>query len=60
MTCSSDDPICSRRELLMATYQVVPMTPRVGALEWVDNTIPLKAVIEKEASKRGLEAEFKL
>jgi DNA-dependent protein kinase catalytic subunit len=30
------------------SFTVIPMTPRVGLLEWVTNTIPLKAVLTSE------------
>lgn len=40
------------RDLLRArTFCVVPMTPRVGLLEWVKNTVPLKAVITSEMQR---------
>ncbi|XP_061175418.1 DNA-dependent protein kinase catalytic subunit-like [Saccostrea echinata] len=36
------DPACKQRNLKIKTYQVIPMTPRVGLIEWMNNTIPLK------------------
>jgi hypothetical protein len=33
------------------TYAVVPMTSKVGLLEWVNNTIPLKSVIGQQMAK---------
>lgn len=33
------------------TYTVVPMTSKVGLLEWVANTVPLKKVIRSEMKK---------
>ena len=36
------DPDCARRKLNLRTYQVMPMTDRIGMIEWVDNTIVLK------------------
>lgn len=33
--------------------QVVPMTTRVGMIEWLNNTMPLKEIIEKQLSKPG-------
>ncbi|XP_056017774.1 DNA-dependent protein kinase catalytic subunit-like isoform X2 [Ostrea edulis] len=36
------DPACKQRNLKIKTYQVIPMTPRVGFIEWMNNTIPLK------------------
>jgi DNA-dependent protein kinase catalytic subunit len=37
-----EDPACSQRGLSLKTYQVIPMTPRIGMIEWVQNTKPLK------------------
>eukprot|EP01130_Rhizamoeba_saxonica_P012697 TRINITY_DN5387_c0_g1_i1.p1 TRINITY_DN5387_c0_g1~~TRINITY_DN5387_c0_g1_i1.p1 ORF type:complete len:406 (+),score=94.50 TRINITY_DN5387_c0_g1_i1:34-1218(+) len=42
------DSQCRSRNLSIHTYEVVPMTNRVGILEWIDNTQPLKSVLEKE------------
>ncbi|XP_052262779.1 DNA-dependent protein kinase catalytic subunit-like isoform X1 [Dreissena polymorpha] len=39
------NPVCSARKLQLKTYQVIPMTTRVGLIEWMDNTIPLKDFI---------------
>jgi hypothetical protein len=39
------DSNCNRRELRIRTYQVFPLTTNLGMLEWVDNTVPLKALI---------------
>ncbi|XP_048248370.1 DNA-dependent protein kinase catalytic subunit-like [Haliotis rufescens] len=36
------DPACRQRKLKLKTYQVIPMTPRVGLIEWMNNTCPLK------------------
>ncbi|XP_074649158.1 DNA-dependent protein kinase catalytic subunit-like [Tubulanus polymorphus] len=37
----SRDWLCSKRKLQLKTYQVIPMTARVGLIEWVKNTKPL-------------------
>jgi DNA-dependent protein kinase catalytic subunit len=37
-----EDPACCQRGLSLTTYNVIPMTPRVGIIEWVQNTKPLK------------------
>ncbi|PVD38356.1 hypothetical protein C0Q70_00970 [Pomacea canaliculata] len=47
------DPVCKARRLVLKTYQVIPMNTRVGLIEWMSNTIPLKefllnAMTEKE------------
>lgn len=36
------DPACQSRDLNLKTFNVVPITNRLGSLEWVDNTEPLK------------------
>ena len=36
------------RSLRARTYTVIPMTSEVGILEWVGNTIPIKAVVSQE------------
>jgi DNA-dependent protein kinase catalytic subunit len=42
----AQDPDCSRRKLNLRTYQVMPMTDRIGMIEWVDNTIVLKDMMD--------------
>ncbi|XP_077979786.1 DNA-dependent protein kinase catalytic subunit-like [Glandiceps talaboti] len=42
----AQDPACSQRNLKLVTYQVIPMTPRIGLIEWVDNCVPVKSFIE--------------
>lgn len=32
----------------LKTFNVVPITNRLGSLEWVDNTEPLKVMINRE------------
>ncbi|KAK7113366.1 hypothetical protein V1264_012665 [Littorina saxatilis] len=36
------DASCRARNLKLKTYQVIPMNPRVGFIEWMNNTLPLK------------------
>jgi DNA-binding transcriptional regulator YhcF (GntR family) len=44
--CSADAEFFQAR-----TYSVVPMTSKVGLLEWVKDTVPLKFIIGKEMAK---------
>jgi len=44
----AEDPSCENRDLNLKTFKVVPITNRLGSLEWVDNTEPMKALISKE------------
>ncbi|XP_077348787.1 DNA-dependent protein kinase catalytic subunit isoform X2 [Lithobates pipiens] len=41
----SQDAACSQRYMQIKTYQVVPMTPRIGIIEWLENTCTLKDFI---------------
>lgn len=42
----------THHSLLQArTYTVVPMSSKVGILEWVKNTIPLKSILSQEMAK---------
>ena len=43
-----DDPTCQNRSLYIKTFKVVPITNRLGSLEWVDNTEPMKNLINRE------------
>ena len=47
----SDDCDFSREKLQALSFNVIPMTPRVGLLEWVTNTAPLKSVITSEMER---------
>ncbi|KAL9956083.1 hypothetical protein ACROYT_G037506 [Oculina patagonica] len=47
----ADDPACSQRGLRLRTYQVIPMTPRVGLIEWMNNTKPFKEVLQNAMTK---------
>ena len=48
----------SSRGLLLETYQVVPMSPKLGILEWREGTMSLKGLLEGEGldvSRSGAE-----
>jgi len=53
----ASDAQCSRRHLTLRTYQVIPMTGQVGMIEWIDNTKPLKGLIEDELSRESGKGE---
>ena len=40
-----DNPETRRRQLGIRTYKVIPLTPRDGLLEWVEQTIPLASYL---------------
>ncbi|XP_035828316.1 DNA-dependent protein kinase catalytic subunit [Aplysia californica] len=42
----TSDPNCRQRKLHLKTYQVIPMTPKVGLIEWMSNTCPLKEFLQ--------------
>ncbi|KAM4688942.1 DNA-dependent protein kinase catalytic subunit [Discoglossus pictus] len=41
----SQDAACSQRHMQLKTYQVIPMTTRIGLIEWLENTCTLKDFI---------------
>ena len=43
-----ENAYCQNRDLYIKTFNVVPITNRLGTLEWVDNTEPMKSIINKE------------
>uniref|UniRef100_H3B272 DNA-dependent protein kinase catalytic subunit n=1 Tax=Latimeria chalumnae TaxID=7897 RepID=H3B272_LATCH len=66
----SQDAACSQRNLQLKTYQVIPMTTRIGLIEWLENTCTLKeflsnAMTEEERTnyetlspKKGPKAQY--
>ncbi|XP_064600499.1 DNA-dependent protein kinase catalytic subunit-like [Liolophura sinensis] len=48
------DASCRHRKLHLTTYQVIPMTPRVGLIEWLDNTVPLKEFLFEAMTEQEL------
>jgi hypothetical protein len=44
----------TRSRLSARTFSVIPMTPKVGILEWVQHTMPLKSIISEEMAKDPL------
>ncbi|XP_037658373.1 DNA-dependent protein kinase catalytic subunit [Choloepus didactylus] len=41
----SRDAACGQRSLRLKTYQVIPMTARLGLIEWIENTLTLKELL---------------
>ncbi|XP_040828526.1 DNA-dependent protein kinase catalytic subunit [Ochotona curzoniae] len=50
------DAACSQRGLQLRTYRVVPMTSRLGLIEWIENTCTLKELLMTNMSRE--EREF--
>ncbi|XP_072167838.1 DNA-dependent protein kinase catalytic subunit-like [Diadema setosum] len=46
------DAACGQRGLSLITYQVIPMTPRLGIIEWVKKTTTLKDFINGALTER--------
>ncbi|XP_029955282.1 DNA-dependent protein kinase catalytic subunit [Salarias fasciatus] len=52
------DTACTHRGLQLRTYQVIPITTRIGLIEWMENTCTLKEFVydsmsEEEKRKAG-------
>ncbi|XP_054451411.1 DNA-dependent protein kinase catalytic subunit [Pteronotus mesoamericanus] len=41
----SRDAACSQRNMQLKTYHVIPMTSRLGLIEWIENTFTLKDLL---------------
>ncbi|XP_073085590.1 DNA-dependent protein kinase catalytic subunit isoform X1 [Manis javanica] len=41
----SQDAACSQRNMQLKTYHVIPMTSRLGLIEWIENTVTLKELL---------------
>ncbi|XP_055968392.1 DNA-dependent protein kinase catalytic subunit [Sorex fumeus] len=58
----SQDAACGQRNLRLKTYRVVPMTSRLGLIEWIENTLTLKELLWNSVSqeeKRALTSDPK-
>lgn len=47
----SRDAACSQRNMQLRTYRVVPMTSRLGLIEWIENTCTLKDLLLNNMSR---------
>nr|XP_008507877.1 PREDICTED: DNA-dependent protein kinase catalytic subunit-like isoform X2 [Equus przewalskii] len=47
----SQDATCSQRSMQLKTYQVIPMTSRLGLIEWIENTFTLKELLLSNMSQ---------
>ncbi|XP_021065597.1 DNA-dependent protein kinase catalytic subunit [Mus pahari] len=47
----SQDAACSQRNMQLRTYRVVPMTSRLGLIEWIENTMTLKELLLSNMSQ---------
>eukprot|EP01147_Barroeca_monosierra_P002859 gene2859-5695_t len=58
----ASNPACRQRRLSLRTYSVIPMTTRIGILEWVANTRVLKEMIDAGMTdvERNLAAKSKI
>uniref|UniRef100_A0A8B9FXA0 DNA-dependent protein kinase catalytic subunit n=1 Tax=Amazona collaria TaxID=241587 RepID=A0A8B9FXA0_9PSIT len=46
----SQDATCSQRNMQLKTYQVIPMTTRLGLIQWLENTCTLKEFLKNIAN----------
>ncbi|XP_074056019.1 DNA-dependent protein kinase catalytic subunit isoform X1 [Macrotis lagotis] len=47
----SQDAACSQRNMRLKTYHVIPMTTRLGLIEWIENTCTLKELLLNNMSE---------
>ncbi|XP_016054399.1 PREDICTED: DNA-dependent protein kinase catalytic subunit [Miniopterus natalensis] len=47
----SRDAACSQRHMQLRTYRVIPMTSRLGLIEWIENTFTLKDLLLSNMSE---------
>nr|XP_055174250.1 DNA-dependent protein kinase catalytic subunit isoform X3 [Nyctereutes procyonoides] len=47
----SQDTACSQRNMQLKTYHVIPMTSRLGLIEWIENTLILKDFLLSNMSR---------
>ncbi|XP_035175280.1 DNA-dependent protein kinase catalytic subunit [Oxyura jamaicensis] len=47
----SQDAACSQRNMQLKTYQVIPMTTRLGLIKWLENTCTLKEFLRNSMSE---------
>ncbi|CAM5116256.1 unnamed protein product [Natator depressus] len=47
----SQDAACSQRNMQIKTYKVIPMTTRLGLIEWLENTCTLKNFLMESMSE---------
>lgn len=47
----SHDTACTHRGLQLRTYQVIPITTRIGLIEWMENTCTLKEFLASTMTK---------
>ncbi|CAM9696819.1 unnamed protein product, partial [Phaeothamnion confervicola] len=56
------DAACQQARLSLRTYEVVPVADDLGVIEWVPDTVPLKAVVDgqlvKDAARRRAEEAY--
>ncbi|XP_051572291.1 DNA-dependent protein kinase catalytic subunit-like isoform X3 [Myxocyprinus asiaticus] len=48
----SQDSACSQRSLALRTYQVIPITSRIGLIEWMENTCTLKDFLSSRRTEQ--------
>ncbi|KAI8641990.1 hypothetical protein BD408DRAFT_483034 [Parasitella parasitica] len=46
---------CYNQDIQIGTYKVIPMASSLGIIEWLDNTTPLRACMNEQASGNEIE-----
>ncbi|XP_062849596.1 DNA-dependent protein kinase catalytic subunit [Trichomycterus rosablanca] len=54
----NQDAACSQRSLTLRTYQVVPITSRIGLIEWMENTCTLKEFLSSRRTEQEQKTEL--
>ncbi len=49
---------CVSRNLVIRTFDVIPMTRSMGIIEWVPNTMPIKGMLKEQMKKQKIKATF--
>lgn len=53
-----NDPSCSNSGLDILTYQVIPLTSNLGIIQWINDTVPLQAFIDKSLKTKKEKKDF--
>lgn len=55
----SEDPAARKRRLRVFTYNIIPLSPDSGVLEWVEDTMPFGSFLtDRGAGKAGAHQRY--
>ena len=46
-----EDVECRNRQMALSTYQVIPISSKVGVIEWVDNAVEFLNFVQVQADR---------